>query len=118
MSEKICNLRHKISEWCDEYNIDNHRVEFYGYNELGNNVMGICQYRNSNCFIWIDEVFRDKKIGWIETSILWHEFCHAEAYLEDGKINGHDYVFKSKLRRKLFYYIGDIVSKFVFVFMW
>ena len=77
--------------------------------------MGICQsYAGGWCNIWFDDKWKSRPLGWLEESVLWHEYCHAEAYLEDMEGNGHDEVWKAKKNRKPKYVIGDAFAKFLF----
>ena len=108
-------IRGLLKQWCEEYGIDPNKVRWCGYKDLGGTTMGICQsYASGWSNIWLDNKWKNRPLGWLEESVLWHEYCHAEAYLEDMEGNGHDEVFKSKRKRKLKYVIGDAFAKFLF----
>ena len=122
MATKIQNLQYQITEWCNEYGIDPKRVIVKGYANLDGDsktrwTLGRCSYRYSSApysDIYLGERFEKRKLGWLETSVLYHEYCHAETYLEDGEANGHDKVFHAKRRRKPKYWIGDFVAKLLY----
>ena len=114
-------IRGLLKQWCDEYGIDPNTVHWCGYNDLSGTTMGICrhickpyQHPCYFCEIYLDTKWKDNPLGWLETSVIWHEYCHAEAYIEDGKSNDHDEVWKAKRNRKLKYVIGDVFAKFLF----
>ena len=108
-------IRGLLKKWCEEYGIDPDKVRWYGYKYLGDKTMGSCaEYPNLWCSISLHEKWKNRPLGLLEESVIWHEYCHAEAYLEDGDPNGHDEVFKSKRKRKLKYVIGDAFAKFLF----
>ena len=114
-------IRGLLKQWCEEYGIDPNTVHWCGYKDLSGTTMGICrhickpyQHPCYFCEIYLDTKWKDKSLGWLETSVIWHEYCHAEAYIEDGKSNDHDEVWKAKRNRKLKYVIGDVFAKFLF----
>ena len=114
-------IRGLLKQWCDEYGINPDSVHWCGYKDLSGNTMGECWHKSEPyhypwyfCEIYLDTKWKDKPLGWLETSVLWHEYAHAEAYLEDGVPNSHDEVWKAKRNRKLKYVIGDAFAKFLF----
>ena len=40
---------------------------------------------------------------------VWHELCHAEAWIKDGRSEGHDERFQRRLWRKPFYAIWSLL---------
>lgn len=83
-------------------------------------ILGQCWYRvspNRWAEIYLGDKWEHRSPGWLEISVLWHEYCHAEAYLEDGISNNHDKVFYTKRRRKVQYWIGDLIAKMVYPFL-
>ena len=117
MTTKAQNIQYQLNEWCKEYGIDK-EVTFKGWenmNEGNRFVLGRCNcYPSGWCAIYLGKNFEDRSLGFLEMSVLWHEYCHAEAYLEDMKSNAHDNVWKAKKKRKMKYVIGDAIAKMVY----
>ena len=114
-------IRGLLRQWCDEYGINPDTVHWCGYKDLSGNTMGECWHRCEPyhypwyfCEIYLDTKWKDKPLGWLETSVLWHEMAHAIAYLEDGEPNGHDKRWKELRDSKTKYMIGDWFAKFLF----
>lgn len=117
MTTKDQNIQYQLNAWCKEYGIDHSKVIFQGWenmNEKGSWVLGRCRYYPDWCSIRLGDSFKAKPLGWLETSVLWHEYCHAECYLEDMKSNGHDSEWKAKKNRKMKYVIGDAIAKLIY----
>ena len=108
-------IRGLLKQWCEEYGIDPDKVRWCGYKDLGGTTMGICQsYAGGWCNIWLDDKWKNRPLGWLEESVLWHEMAHAIAYLEDMKGNGHDDRWKEIRDSKIKYRIGDWFAKLLF----
>ena len=115
-SEQIQSI---LDGWREEYNVTQ-PVEFVGWEDMdegATTVLGKCRYRTDRCEIRLGDRFEDRPLGWLETSVLWHEFCHANAYLEDGESDAHNKYFVDYQKRKKKYFWGDILAKFVYVFL-
>lgn len=117
MATKWQNIQYQLDAWCKEYGINPNLVIFKGWKDLGGSTMGLHQPYVGWSAIWLDDKWQDRKLGWLEMSVLWHEYCHAECYLEDMELNGHDDVFQAKKRRKINYWIGDYITKFLCPFL-
>ena len=120
MTSKVQNIKYQLVEWCKEYELNPEDVIFVGYKDLGSTTMGLCRqfpYEHLYCEIYLDDRWVPKDLGWLQMSVLWHEFCHANAFLEDGVSDAHNAHFKEYLRRKPKYWIGDIVAKFACPFI-
>lgn len=120
MTSKVQNIQYQLAEWCREYELNPEDVTFVGYKDLGGNTMGLCRqfpYEHLYCEIYLDDSFVDKDLGWLQMSVLWHEFCHANAFLEDGLSDAHNKHFKGYLRRKTKYWIGNIVANLAWPFI-
>ena len=108
-----------LDGWREEYGITQF-IWFIGWKDMkenGLNVLGRCWLSQLGCDIALGDKFKDRPLGWLETSILWHEFCHANAFLEDGVPDGHNKHWKKYLTRKQKYYWGEMVAKFVYQFL-
>lgn len=118
MATKWQNIQYQLDAWCKEYGIDPSLVIFKGWEDLNESdsfVLGACwEYPAGWCVIKLGKNFEDNKLGFLEMSVLWHEYCHAEAYLEDMKTNNHDEVWKAKKKRKTKYVIGDAIAKLLY----
>lgn len=115
-SEQIQGI---LDGWREECGIPQ-PIRFVGWEDLdgdGQTVLGRCTYRKIMCEIRLGDRFKDKALGWLETSVLWHEFCHANAYLEDGESDGHNKHFAEYRKRKMTYFWGDLVAKLVYIFL-
>lgn len=120
MTTKNQNIQYQLNAWCKEYGIDHAKVIFQGWenmNEKGTWVLGRCRYYPDWCSIRLGNRFRSKPLGWLETSVLWHEFCHANAVLEDRIGDGHNQHWRDYRKRKPKYWIGDFFAKVVYLFL-
>lgn len=109
----------KLARWTAQYHVPG-LVEFSGWAELGGSeeagwTMGRCDslaWSDGTCEsrITLDVGMRDAP-GFIVRSVLWHEFCHANAFNEDGTGNGHDAHFRRYVRRRPLYWLGDEVAE-------
>lgn len=113
-----------IDGWKSEYGVEEFNIEFTGWRKLhADNPHGLRlgQYNGYHdplrCEIHLDDGWEDNSLGWLETSVLWHEFCHAVAYLEDGKCDAHNKHWFNLTWRKPWYVIGDWVAKAVYFMM-
>ena len=109
-----------LDGWCEEYGISQ-PVIFVGYKDMDDgfgSILGLCcHYDGGFSTIMLGGRFEDRPLGWLEKSILWHEFCHANAYLEDMVSNGHDIHFYEYLCRKPNYVLGDYYACLLYEFM-
>ena len=108
-----------LDGWRDEYGVVQ-PIWFKGWenmNRSGTIILGLCSYYKNLCEIRLGDKFEDRPLGWLETSILWHEFCHANAYLEDGEDDAHNDHFAEYRKRKMTYFWGNLVAKFVYIFL-
>ena len=126
---KYDDIRKQLDEWKDEYGVSDYPIVFVGWANLkADNPkslrLGQCNYYiNSYLFsstytmIFLGIRFKERKLGWMETSVLWHEFCHACAFLEDSKSDGHNNHWRDLRRRKPHYVLGDWVAKMIYRFL-
>lgn len=105
-----------LDGWREEYGVSQ-PIQFMCWIELGGGTMGKCTHRRNRCEIYLDDKWENRKLGWLETSVLWHEFCHANAYLEDGVRDGHNKHFVEYRKRKPKYSWGDLVAKLIYIFL-
>ena len=121
MATKWQNIQYQLDAWCKEYGINPELVKFYGWEDLnhdGKFVLGNeTEYPSGWSAIRLGKNFEDRSLGWLELSVLWHEYCHAECYLEDMKGNSHDDTWRAKKNRKTKYVIGDAIAKLVYPFL-
>ena len=109
-----------LDKWSKEYGLDPSKTTFVGLEDLGGSLsegftLGVCRWGNGKAEVALGNRF-DGTLGWLETSVLWHEMCHAIAYLEDLKGNGHDARWRELRNSKKGYMIGDWVAKLVYLF--
>lgn len=122
MATKAQNVEYQLRAWCKEYGIEPDRITFEGWHNLNEDttiVLGTCSYifNPLHCEIRLGDKFEKRKLGWLETSVLWHEFCHANAALEDGIPDTHNKHWRDYRKRKMKYWIGDAVAKFMYIFL-
>lgn len=123
MTSKAEQIQNQLNEWKKEYGIEQYTVSFSGYRNMDENnpkryVLGKCYYTTrERCDIYLGWRFEDRLLGWRETSVLFHEFCHAFAYLEDGKGDAHNDYWRELRRSKPKYLIGDWMAKMTYMFM-
>lgn len=86
-------------------------VEFKGYDDLGKNIIGRCKSWPGKSEVWLSRSMEDAGLGLMKKSVLWHEMCHAIAYHEDDKGNGHDARWRELRNSKPLYRLGDFLAK-------
>lgn len=120
MATKQQNIQYQLDEWKKEYGIDQYNVVFGGYRNMDESnpkrwVLGKCYYTyRVRCDIHLGWKFEKRELGWRETSVLFHEFCHALAYLEDGEDDDHNMYWRKLRRSKPKYWIGDLFAKMTY----
>lgn len=121
--KKSSEIQQVLEGWKHEYGLD-YNIKFKGYRDLDRTnpmkfVYGRCYYHGpiNTCTIYLSTRYKDRKLGWRETSVLWHEYCHAVAYLEDNKDDQHNAHWRDLRRGKPLYVLGDWVAKFTGLFM-
>lgn len=121
LAEKKIRMQNILREWCVEYGMDPDKTSFGGWAELStggtNSTMGITYYYPAYSLIKMGIKFRDRNLGWMEKSVLWHEFCHSRAYQDDWRPNGHDRTWRAYKNEKKVYVLGDAVAKFMYTFL-
>lgn len=112
-------IERDLENWCEKYGCNAEEIDFNGYVDISpSTVMGHCIYRDRHlCVIELDIKWKKRKYGYLERSVLWHELCHARAYLEDGVSDAHNDHFKEYLKQEPMLYVGDILAKFVWFFL-
>ena len=121
MTTKAERIQNQLDEWCREYGVTQ-EVKFMGWEDMEENgrwVLGRCNsYRNPlRCEIRLGIKWAKRELGWLEMSTLWHEFCHANAYLEDGVRDAHNEHWREYRKRKPKYWIGNLIGKIVYCFL-
>ena len=112
----------QLDGWVTEYKVPGD-VIWCGFKELGGSVSdgytsGRCEYkatvsgnvREMRSDIYLDTGMRDAP-AFFRTCVLWHEFCHANAYNEDGIDDSHNSRFLKYRKRKILYWLGDCIFK-------
>lgn len=112
-----------LGTWQDRYGVPG-LIVWKGYAELGGSITdgyrnGQCNYYKvlaeqpyGRCEIWLDEEMKASP-DFFKTCVLWHEFCHANAYNEDLSSDNHNAHFREYRRRKPLYWIGDMLYKWI-----
>lgn len=120
MSNEL-NLKKQIEEWGKEYDVNCEYVE-PTYTWISKNTMGLTSFRVKpdtklrGCFIKITDVFIDYPFA--SKSVLWHEFCHAEVWIKEGKTEGHNDKWNGRLWRKPLLALSDyIYTNILFLFV-
>lgn len=115
-------IQKMLDEWKHEYGFG-HPISFLGWTEMTNSdtgapILGKCiYYRNLSCCIIMGHKFKNRPLGWREKSVLWHEFCHACAWQEDGEDDAHNNHWKDLRRRKPWYVLGEWIADFTYSLM-
>ena len=102
-----------LKEWCKEYSIDFYNL-ISEYRDLGKSTLGLTTFKReygiSNRIAIISINTRLEKHPFLTTPVLWHEFCHAEVWIKEGKSDGHSDKFTSRmLRKKLLWFLDVLV---------
>lgn len=87
-----------IPDWCIQYGVPEDRVNFE-YADLGFGVAGLTTWWPVSRRIRIQIAPYLQGHGIIEEEALWHEFCHAEDYWENGS-SGHGERWKDLYNRR------------------
>lgn len=118
-----------LDEWKHEYGVSDYRITFMGWHELkADNPksvrLGQCNYYlksylSSSVYaeIRLGIGFKDRRLGWLEKSVLWHEFCHACAFIEDERDDAHNDHWRDLRRRKWWYVLGEYIADFTYSLM-
>lgn len=119
--KKAEKIQQQLDEWKAESGLaSENMIMFDGWRNMDTSnptkwVYGRCYYVNRRrCDIVMGYKFEKREFGWLEKSGLWHEFCHAYAYLEDGVSDSHNNYWRKLRRSKPIYYIGDLVCKVIY----
>lgn len=62
-------------------------------------------------YIYIKEYLKVHPFAY--TSVLWHEFCHAEVWVRYGYTDGHSTAWVKRMLRKPWYVIGCIYAQII-----
>lgn len=125
LSDAYC--KNRLAGWQKEYGVPG-VIEWSGYTELGGSISK--GYRNGECRYYtvttadgtypLSRIYLDEEHGqapaFFQTCTLWHEFCHANAFNEDTEDNDHDRHFREYRRRKVSYWLGDMLYKLIGIF--
>lgn len=114
-----------LNEWTNEYGLDGCTVKFEGWQDMDETnprkwVYGKCYYglyHTKTCRIHLGDRFESRPFGFFEKCALWHEFCHACAFLEDGVSDGHNAHWRELRAEKPAYMVGDMVLKLIYPIM-
>lgn len=119
-SAKKQTIQSLLDKWCEECGFNKGNVVFREWKNLdhdGIKVFGNCTYMYRNlCVIRLGLMFKDRKFGYLERSVLWHEMAHAIAFLEDGISDSHNRHWRQLLWKKPQYAIGNWFCKLRFCF--
>lgn len=115
----------QLRTWQSEYSVPD-AIVWGGYVDLnyaggvgityGRTMCTLTIYQNGSksCVstIYLDEDMQKAPVFFREC-VLWHEFCHANAFNEDGDSDAHNAHFREYRRRKALYWIGDMLFKLI-----
>lgn len=120
LTVKLTDVFFLLEEWKTEYGLERYAICFE-YADLDGTLMGLHTPKRMLdgerfSLIQIDSVFKNSEFCC--KCVLWHEFCHAEKWLKDGKTDGHGSEWNGRLWRKPLLYIGDgLIVPFVYPFL-
>lgn len=117
----MLDLAKQIKEWCNEYNLNLNDI-MVEYSWIDSHTLGktspradYSPYRRWSK-ITITDVFKDYDIA--SKTVLWHEFCHAEVWIKEGKTEGHGDRWVGRLWRKPLLALSDyIYTNILFLFL-
>lgn len=123
--DKAEMIQEILNGWMNEYGLDGCTIRFEGWYNMDETnprkwIYGMCYYglyHTKTCRIRLGDRFEGRRLGWREKSALWHEFCHAYAFLEDGESDGHNMHWRELRRKKPVYLLGDWALKFTYPLM-
>ncbi len=101
-------LQELIKEWSTQYGVDHTKIQSC-YSNLGNHLLGLTSYPSRDprtARIQVHEFFEDYPLA--SKSVLWHEYCHAEKWLKDGRTDGHGSAWLGRCWRKPLLTILDL----------
>lgn len=112
-------LEEYIKEWGREYDVDPSRITVQ-YNTIDDKYMGLTTFSHSGALciakIDINKVFEDRALA--AKCVLWHEFCHAELWVKEGKSDGHgDGWMKRHWRKPVLALLDYVYAKVLFAFL-
>ena len=91
-------MNQQIVDWCIQYGVPEDRVSFE-YAELGFGISGLTTWWPVSRRIKIQIAPYLEGHGIVEEEALWHEFCHAEDYWQNGS-SGHGQRWKDLYHRR------------------
>ena len=100
-----------IDLWCKEYDIEDPETIDAVYDWINDETIGLCTFHYGDahmprwCWIQITDVFKGYPL--VTKCVLWHEFCHAEIWIKEGRSDGHGWEWNKRLWRKPILYILD-----------
>ena len=98
-----------IEEWSAQYGVDHTSIQSR-FSNLGKHLMGVTCYPltvDRTAKIQVHEFFEDYPLA--AKSVLWHEYCHAEKWIKDGKMDGHGTAWLGRCWRKPILTILDML---------
>lgn len=120
-SVKKQKVQDLLDKWIEEYKLPRRSVIFREWKNLDHDkrwVLGNCTYVYRNlCEIRLSTIYKDRRFGYFEKSVLWHEMAHAITYLEDGINDDHNIHWRATKWKKPHYAIGDAIGKIWFCFV-
>ena len=115
------NLKKQIEKWGKEYNV-NYDYIHPTYTWIDKHTIGVTLFKSEvnkkdrSCIIKITCVFINHPIA--SKAVLWHEFCHAEVWIKEGKTEGHGDKWIGRLCRKpLLTLLDGVYTHLLFMFL-
>lgn len=104
-----------IVKWGNEYDINViDKLNNCDWMEI-DDAFAKCWYHSTTVRVTIGLNEKVKDVPEIlQHSLLWHEFCHAWAYLEDGVSDDHNTHWRYLRRKKMVYVLGEYLLEFLY----
>lgn len=99
-----------LKEWCKEYGNMDINLLHIETKWIDDKTLGLCTFKNTDgkkwCILNVTNLLHNYPLAY--TCVLWHEFCHAELWIKEGKSDGHGDGWVGRCWRKPLLYILDL----------
>ena len=97
-----------LDQWIEEYQVPGTITLFVDDKLVP---LGITTFSKDHCDIFLKAELTTSRFAF--NGVLWHEFCHAEIWLKEGRTEGHTTPWVKRMLRKPIYIIGSIYAQFI-----
>ena len=109
--EDSIQLTSQAVNWAKSYGVDPTGFVGLWSDEIGDNIMGLCSYHYDGArrYVKLHVTYRFKEYPLAAKCVLWHEYCHGDKWVKEGKDDpsAHGSAWKDRCWRKPILFILD-----------